>query len=784
MKNLVLLYCLVFTSFACQSRDSITLEMERYLFDGKYNEGINWIIKEKAKKGNLALLNQYEGDFYKSKGDLEEALVHWKESNRIRSKQYEANDYHLAWNYALLSNYYYEKIEIELAKKYADSCTQLIEHLTLKQEREIEIFNIWNILAQSEKLYFANNLSATEVLVRYKWIRGFYSKSKRFILENKLPEYYLAKTYHLIGNSYHDNIHAHIQMNAESHKILETLRNAMIYYSLADETWTKNYGLVHHERAKTLYLMGMVNLLLNEKILPNRLTISSNYFDQAIKAFGIDLNLVDENSLKRIPNKEDAIRCLRYKNQSLFMQIAEKKKISLIPTCEKISRQATKLWEITFSEFKSSNTNQLLGIYNLIPFKDIIEIETLKRKFNLPFSLERIFNANEKLKYYDFNKLQPIKITPKVSLKSLQKKLNEGDLFLDFLTGQGTNHFVLAISHSNVSLIKLNDSIPEYINDLKKSIIEMDFNNYVKFGTKTYSAIFNDLDLKNYKKIVICPEGNVNDLVFEALLPSSKNSNLVDYRQLDYLVKHFQLQYTLSSSIYLKKIESIPLNIAAFAPFNPNKKYAELPFSSQLMDKLSDLNQLVYKNETATANNFLKTKSSILHFSGHGSIDEQSPTLSSLVFSDRTLNLSEIPLIQNPKLVVLNACNSSNGKIIQGDGVNGFVRAFHAAGADVTIANLWEVDDKVSNELFSKFYGALKHKRHISKLMQQTKIEHINGCSQSELAAPYYWAGHRVMGDGEIAQNKKTPQSFIYLWIVGVLVVVAYFICRSTLKSS
>jgi hypothetical protein len=41
----------------------------------------------------------------------------------------------------------------------------------------------------------------------------------------------------------------------------------------------------------------------------------------------------------------------------------------------------------------------------LIPFKDVIEIEALKRKFNLPFSIERIFNANEKLKYYDFNKL-------------------------------------------------------------------------------------------------------------------------------------------------------------------------------------------------------------------------------------------------------------------------------------------------------------------------------------------------------------------------------------------
>ena len=760
------------------------MKMEDYLFSGKYNEGINWINKEKAKKQNLALLNQYEGDFYKSKGDLEEALVHWKESNRIRSKQYGANDYHLAWNYALLSNYYYEKIEIELAKKYADSCTHLIQHLTLKQEREVEIFKIWNILAQSEKLYVANNLSGTEVLKKYNWIRGFYSKSKRFILENKLPEYYLAKTYHLIGNSYHDNIHAYIQIKAESDKMLKAYRNSMNYYSLANETWTKNYGLVHHERAKTLYLMGMVNLISNEKILPNHLTISSNYFDQSIKAFGIDLNILDKNSLKRIPNKEDAMRCLRYKNVSLFAQVYDNKKISLIPTCEKISRQAIKLWEITFSEFKSSNTNQFLGIYNLIPFKDVIEIEALKRKFNLPFSLERIFKSNEKLKYYDFNKLQPTKITPKVSIKSLQNKLKAGELFLDFLTGQGTNYFVLAISHSNVSLIKLNDSIPEYINDLKKSIIEMDFNNYVKFGTKTYRTIFKDIDLKNYKKIIICPEGNVNDLVFEALLFSSKNSNLGDYRQLDYLVKHFQLQYTLSSSIYLKKIESIPLNIAAFAPFNPNRKYAELPFSSQLMNKLSALNQDVYKNETATADNFLKTKSSILHFSGHGSIDEQSSTLSSLVFSDRTLNLAEIPLIQSPKLVVLNACNSSNGKIIAGDGVDGFVRAFHGAGAEVTIANLWEVDDKVSNELFFKFYSQLNHKTFVRDAMQKTKIAYIKNCTQSELAAPYYWAGHRVMGDGEISQNEKTPKSFIYFWIVGVLVLVVYLIFRKGLKSS
>jgi hypothetical protein len=138
--------------------------MEEYLFSGKYNEGINWINKEKAKKKNLALLNQYEGDFYKLKGDLEEALIHWKVSNRIRTKFYKKNDYHLAWNHALMSNYYFEKIETQLAKKYADSCSQLIKKLTYKQQEEIEIFKIWNILAQSNKLHVQINLNGAEVL--------------------------------------------------------------------------------------------------------------------------------------------------------------------------------------------------------------------------------------------------------------------------------------------------------------------------------------------------------------------------------------------------------------------------------------------------------------------------------------------------------------------------------------------------------------------------------------------------------------------------------------------
>jgi hypothetical protein len=759
--------------------------MEHYLFSGNYSEGIRWIEKEKSKKKNLAQLNQYEGDFYKLKGDLEEALVHWKESKRIRSKFYKPNDYHLAWNYALLSNYYFEKIETGLAKKYADSCAQLIQHLTPTQKQEIEIFKIWNILAQSNKLYFQINSNGTEVLRKYKWIRDFYSKSKSFILENNLPKYYLAKTYHLIGNTYHDNIHTYNQIEAGSQQKLEALRNAMSYYSLANETWTKNYGLVHHERAKTLYLMGLVNLIFNKKILPKRLTISSKYFDQAIGAFGIDLNTLDENSLKRIPNKEDALQCLRFKNETLFQQIEELNKTELIHSSELISRQAVKLWEITYDEFKSNNTNQLLGIYNLVPFKDVIHIETLKRKHKLDYSLERIFNANQKLKYFDFTKNSiSYKSTP-ISIKTIQSKLKNGELFLDFLSNQKNDYFALCIEKKKVVILAMNSDITWFISQLNKSIIDINFKNYVTFGSTLSQVIFPNLNIRKFKKLIVCPEGEINKLVFETLLCTPKNYLSGDYRKLDFLIKHIQIEYTLSPGIYMRKKQRIPLNITAFAPFNKNKEFAELPFSTRLIENLKGKDHtVVFKNQKATAEHFLNTKTPILHFSGHGLVDSKSSSMSSLVFSNRRLSLTEISNIRSPKLIVLNACNTSNGKIIAGDGVDGFVRAFHAAGASVTIANLWEVDDKVSNELFLKFYAAMKSKKQIASLMQDTKLDYIARCSGSEMAAPYYWAGHRVMGNGEIVENARSTSNSIF-WIAGLFILALCILgaCRMYYKS-
>jgi CHAT domain-containing protein len=759
--------------------------MEYYLFSGKYNEGIEWIQKEKKKQRNLAQLNQYEGDFYKLKGDLEEALIHWEESNRIRSINYKRDNYHLAWNYALLSNYYFEKIETKLAKQYADSCFRLIQGLTPKQQSEIEIYKIWNILAQSNKQYVENKYIGVIALKKYNWIRGFYAKSKTFIIENKLPNYYLAKTYHLIGNSYIDNIHAHLKMGSVESDIVIVFKHAENNYNKALYNWTQTFGNVHHERAKTLYLLGILNMLFDKEHGANRYSKPSIYFDQAIEAFGINVDQLKVAVLKHIPNKEDALQCLRFKNETLFKQIDELNKIELLQSAEGVSQQAVKLWEITYDEFKSNNTNQLLGIYNLVPFKDVIQLETLKRKNNIPFSINRIFNANEKLKYYDFRKLSASNKLKQTSIKAIQRKLKINEVFLDFLSNQYNQYFILVIEKNKVSLKEIDHSIPSKIQAFQQAIIDLNYADYSELGVDLFQGMFNGLDYKKWKKIVICPDGDVNPLPFEALLWSDKNVKEHDYRRLDYLLHHWRMEYALTPSYFVAKSNLIPFSIAGFAPTNSDRQFSSLPFSFHLMEQLSEMQGVaVYTNEAATKNNFLASESSILHFSGHGLVDSKSSVSASLVFSDTLLTFTDLKRFKCPKLVVLNACNSSNGKIIPGDGVDGFVRAFHAAGAKITVANLWEVDDKVSNELFLNFYKNLSSKRQIAKVMQETKLNYLKTCSNSVLGAPYYWAGHRVIGDGVILQNEKTPQSLIAFWIVGVLVSVVYlFLFRCHLKS-
>jgi CHAT domain-containing protein len=788
MKSKCFLFFLVtlLTTFIRASSEylQINSNINNYILLGNYVKAENKINVQLQTKNNSntqkIFLYKTLGDIYKSKGDLEEAYKFWIISNKLRSKLYKKRDYHLAWNYALISNYHYEKIEIPLTKIYADSCIQLIQNLTVAQQKEIEIFKIWNILGQSIKQSYSN-LNSDEKIKKYENIRNYYKLSEKFILKNSINPICLANTYHLIANSYFDNIHE-FYLKKDKKGADPYFKNALKYYMKSIHIWDSLNNKMSSGKATSYYLLGMLYTCFGKEIIPDYHVEASYYFDQSLKSFGVDIHQQNLDYLISLSRKESILQCIRYYTEFEFQNINSKNHNLKIQKIERLNKIAIKIWQLLYLDCKSNNTNLLLATYNLIPYKERIEIELLKRKFGENWSIDKIFEANQFLKYYDLTKFKQIKsLNAVINRKDIQIKLTSKEIFLDFISSQYDKNFVIEIRKENVKLIAIDKTVYFKKDSLKKSISEINFPNFTEHASDIYKLIFNVIDVSSLNKIIICPDGQINEIPFEALLYSKKNVQTKDFRKLDYLINHVQIDYTLAPRYLLLPQKGIEFKATIFCPSYNNSNFSELPFSEKFANDITKINGvIVFKGPKVTKQKFLSIKTPILHLSGHGMIDIKNTIFSQLLLTKSSVSTEDVyKWKKSPEFVVINTCNSSNGKTMIGDGVDGIIRAFHSNNTKVSISNLWEVDDQISNQLFYSFYSNITENQSVNRAFRSTKMNYIKKAASSNLAAPYYWAGHKIIGE----MNVKTSSSkMIYFIIYGLIILLSGYISIILLK--
>ena len=149
------------------------------------------------------------------------------------------------------------------------------------------------------------------------------------------------------------------------------------------------------------------------------------------------------------------------------------------------------------------------------------------------------------------------------------------------------------------------------------------------------------------------------------------------------------------------------------------------------------------------------SKYRFIHFATHGVVNQEIPSLSSLVLSmvDRTgrprdgfLMVPDIyEMALSADVVVLSGCQTALGRQVRGEGPIGLARAFMYAGVPRVVASLWPVDDLATSELMKRFYRAML----VTRLTPAAALR----AAQRELAAterwrsPYYWAPFVLQGD-------------------------------------
>lgn len=164
----------------------------------------------------------------------------------------------------------------------------------------------------------------------------------------------------------------------------------------------------------------------------------------------------------------------------------------------------------------------------------------------------------------------------------------------------------------------------------------------------------------------------------------------------------------------------------------------------------------VFVNGDATEGRFKKEapKAQILHLATHAELHDTNPLYSKLYFQgpgnhtdDGFLQPYELFNIKlNADLVVLSACNTGMGQVLEGEGVMSLARGFMYAGCPSMVTTLWSVDDKSSSIIMQDFYRHIKNGFSKNSALRQAKLNFIRSNSDKK-AAPYFWAGFVGIGD-------------------------------------
>lgn len=463
-----------------------------------------------------------------------------------------------------------------------------------------------------------------------------------------------------------------------------------------------------------------------------------------------------------------------------------------------IANYTSKLFEENHVQKPDS---QRVNLYNSKIFKLNREHDELIKHFEKKYP-----------EYYSFK--YENKIT---GVSEIQDKLRSRDALIEFVVNKVPGYdkgelyrFVITKETVNFSMEKIDHSYEKNVDFVYRFLTssnylftkKKDFVHYSVAGYDLYEKLLKPVSaLIKGKDLTIIPDGKLSYIPFDALLSQLPDTSVMNFRNLDYLVRSHAINYSYSSTLlynFQTKTAQGSKSLLAFSPAyldnesredKENAKsyvFSPLPGVEDEVKYISSyMNTVSFDGLQAQESEF-KEKArdfDVLHLAMHTIINDSLPMFSKLVFSspvknsadDGFLNTYEIYNMKlKARLAVLSACETGSGKLQKGEGVMSLARGFIFAGCPSIVMTLWQVEDKSGAEIMRNFYSYLAKGKRKDVALQMAKLKHLES-SDPLTAHPHYWLGYVNIGNPEALYTSKDIYFILFLVVVILFVSIDWY---------
>jgi CHAT domain-containing protein/tetratricopeptide (TPR) repeat protein len=385
-----------------------------------------------------------------------------------------------------------------------------------------------------------------------------------------------------------------------------------------------------------------------------------------------------------------------------------------------------------------------------------------------------------------------------VSLAAVQSRLDPRTLLLEYWVTPRAAAVVWATHDaSGIARIPFSPAVAEEISAFARELASgsgEDWRRASEAVGRRLLAGVEPLARSRFRHLVVVPDGPLSAVPFEALQPPAAAGTL--------LIERFDISYLPSAAILLRDAPpahrswSLPWTrqLVAFGdPLVPARTTGALPGEGRLARLATSAEEVraIARIAGDGAELHLGAANSkrllvagqatgvpLLHLSTHATADDSNPERSRIVFSPAGqdqepdyLFLKEVYDLDltGVDLTTLSACDTERGKVIRGEGLQGFSRALLSAGSRAAVTTLWRVADRPTTEFMKQFYFELGRREPKAEALRLAKLRFLR--SGSALRHPRFWAAFVLNGDG----LRPIPRRFAWngLLAPAALVLVA-----------